>query len=189
MEKNERYVVAALVLVLVAVAAYFLWGSGGSSDTVRVNEDPAFAASLVESNTAIIRLYFPFSDTRGPGSAATSAVQVLSFANKTVILQVIDGNKCIRTSFSPSKDQNRPIDKNEMVLDVKDCELESTVIPTIEVRESTRDSIVQSPLLTKIEGKPQDIPKMLRFVILKAYPNADQAIAYMNRFLSNVTGR
>ena len=189
MEKRDRYIAAAIGIIALAVIAYFLFFPTPESDKIRVHADPAFAASVAESNEVILRMVYPFTNTAGPGSAITYATQVFIFAGKTVVIQVIEGNTCTRTSFTPTPNDKNVIEQNEMVISPSDCIAESEKIPTIEIRQAPSDSIWQSALLTKVEGTPEDIPLMVRYVILKIYPDADKVIEYTNSLLSQVTQR
>jgi len=184
MEKRERYAVAALVIVFLAVVGYLVFYPSPDEEKVKIHADPEFAASLAESNTVILRLYFPYTNTAGPGTATTYATQVFVFVGKTVILQTIEGNRCTRTSFTPTPEDKNVVEKNEIILSPQECIAESAIVPTIEMRQAPEDRITQTPLVTKVEGKPEDIPLMVRYVILKVYPNADEIVQYVGSVVS-----
>ena len=189
MEKRERYAVAVLAIVFLAIVGYLVFSPSPDEEKVKIHADPEFAASLAESNAVILRLYFPYTNTAGPGTATTYATQVFIFAGKTVILQVIDGNECIRTSFTPTPEDKNVVEKNEMVLSPQECIAESAVVPTIEMRQAPEDRITQTPLVTKVDGKPEDIPLMVRYVILKVYSNADEIVQYAGSIVSQAFKR
>ena len=176
MEKKERYVVAVVSIVLLA-GVFFLFQQGGE-ETVRVREDPVFTAALLESNTVVLRLYYPFTDARGPGAAVTYATQVFVFNGKKVVVQVVEGNRCTRSLLPGGETREVPRG---------DCLAESEGFPTIEVREAAEDSIRQEGPLTAVAGRPEHIPLMVRFVILKAYPDADRVIAYTKEVLASIS--
>ena len=177
---RKRYLTAAVLLTVFIAGIWFYLQSKQDSDTVRIREDITFSAALLEFNTVILRLHYPFTDMRGPGAALTYATQVFVFKNKGVILQIVEGNKCTRT-FHPSAEDN-----NTLSLSALECMAESQHYPTIEIRQATKNSILQEPLITFISGRPEHIPSMVRYVILKAYPDADKVIAYTRRVLSSM---
>ena len=177
---RKRYVTAAVLLVLFIAGIWFYLQSKQGSDTVHIRRDITFSAALREFNTVVLRLHYPFTDMRGPGAAITYATQVFVFNNKEVILQIVEGNKCTRTLHPSTEDNNIP------TISTLECMAESQHYPTIEIRQATKNSILQEPLITFISGRPEHIPVMVRYVILGAYPDADKVIAYTRRALSSV---
>lgn len=177
MDKRDKYILIA-VLMVVAVVAYLIVPRGGG-DTVEVHSDPDFAASVIGSDKVIIRLYMPFTNMTPVSSAVTYAEMALLAAGKEVIVQTVEGNQCIRASFAVDVNSERGYDSNSVNLPTADCLAESAVIPTIELRQGTRDVIKQDTLLTRIEGYPEHMPAMMRLVLTKIYPEADIVVQRM----------
>ncbi len=189
MEKRERYIAAALVIVFLAVAGYFIIHQSADGGKIKIHADPEFSALLAESNTVVLRLYFPYTDAAGPGTAATYAMQVLVFSGKTVILQLVEGNRCIRNVYVPTPNEENVVETNEMVLSRDECVAESALLPTIEMRQAPEDSIYQTPTVTTVEGRPEHIPLMVRYVITRVYPNADEIVKYIGSMVSSAITR
>lgn len=170
MEIRGKYLAVAFLLVLTTITLIT------KEETI---EGRAFAQSFIESNTVILRLYYPFTDAGGPGSAVVYAVSVSVFKRKTVVLQIIEENRCIRTSFD-----GRTPSPDESIIPINGCLSEAH--PTIEIQESPNNSIIQTKNITKIRGRAEDIPHMLRQIILEIYPDADNVIEQTNKVIESL---
>jgi hypothetical protein len=179
----DRYLGYAAVFVLLVAAVWlFYLQVRPIDDSISVHEDPAFYVALNESNAVIVRVLYPFSDARGVLDAAFLAIEVLTYKQKAVFFQQVDGNKCVQTVFVPGvvSEQNAP-EMNTFSAD--QCLLMSKYYPTIEVAEGDY-AINESPLMAKLTGKYPHFGDVMRFFLRKVYPDTDEIVANIKSLLS-----
>ncbi|GEM_PF-6702667 len=179
---NERYVIAIVFIFAVSVLAYLHYFSASQPKEFKFYDDPAWYVAVADSNAVVVRIVYPFSDPQPAVYSALYALQVFIFARKAVYFQVIQEGNCWQTVY----EVNRPVEGNEdaNVLTPTACTLVSTKYPTLQIQQGA-PVLRLTPMVAYVQGPPEMLPHMTKYLIRRLYPNAD----YVEKLASELLNR
>ena len=118
-------------------------------------------AAFLESNTVVVRVIYPFSDTQGPANAAIYLTSVFAAKGKRVILQYVEGNLCYTNEGNVHQ---------AVKVDINRCLLP---YPTFVIREGTGLIDIEGRTVY-IYGDPSHLLPAASYVAGLIYPDADE---------------
>ncbi len=180
--RNEKYALVAFSLVLTLAVVVYL-NRPVTPDVAKITLDPAFYGNVLQSPVVVFRLVYPFSNVQGAGQAAVFASNVLVYKQKTLLLQVVDGNRCTETIISPQNATDT--NKQTSTVSAAQCYADASHYPVIEVREGQAELKV-TDTEAKISGNSHQVYVLTKYLLTRIWPDAEEIFLKTQKVLANV---